>query len=291
MTAIPKTDIIGMLRHLVNALKLFAKQQQVNLMFQPDRKQLFIENDTEKIVADIITLVYQVVSYSPPNETLLLKTLLVDEVEQAFLKITLQNTGVNLSRVGEISNKCKQHVEKYGCENGTVYELKLPLHHLEHRDKTNPELNFVNLKFPPHFYNEIRKRLRPTTTRAGNLMAALSEKHPKNAIFLQKVNACISANIDEDNFDANRLSDMMNMSRTQLYRKLKLLIKQSPGHYIKCIRLQKAKELLETTDMQVGEVAYKTGFHTQSHFTKAFVQQYGIKPSLLRRKHENVTKE
>ena len=81
------------------------------------------------------------------------------------------------------------------------------------------------------------------------------------------------------------------MSRTQLFRRLKPLIRQAPAHYIKTMRLQKAKELLETTDLTVSEVAFKTGFRTASHFTKVFLQQYDVLPSLFRRGSKPATNE
>ena len=95
--------------------------------------------------------------------------------------------------------------------------------------------------------------------------------------------------MEEDGFDTNRLSEEMHLSRAQLFRRLKPLIRQAPGSYIKTVRLEKAKELLETTDLRVGEVAFKTGFQTQSHFTRVFIQHYGVKPSLFCRYNQNAT--
>jgi AraC-like DNA-binding protein len=106
---------------------------------------------------------------------------------------------------------------------------------------------------------------------------------------MKKINNLISENLDKEGFDANHLSKAMQMSRAQLYRKLQAMIRQTPGCYIRKIRIQKAKELLETTDMRVGEVAYKTGFQTSSHFTRLFIQYYGVKPSLFCRQHKNET--
>jgi transcriptional regulator GlxA family with amidase domain len=55
------------------------------------------------------------------------------------------------------------------------------------------------------------------------------------------------------------------------------------------MRLQRAKELLETTDLTVSEIAFKTGFQTASHFTKIFQKQYGILPSVFRRDNTPAT--
>jgi transcriptional regulator GlxA family with amidase domain len=66
---------------------------------------------------------------------------------------------------------------------------------------------------------------------------------------------------------------------------LKLITGKAPAAYIKWLRLQKAKTLLETTDALVSEVAFATGFESVSHFTKVFSHRYGFTPSLLKRKH------
>ena len=73
------------------------------------------------------------------------------------------------------------------------------------------------------------------------------------------------------------------MSRTQLFRKLKPIIRQSASGYIRSLRLQKAKEMLETTEYRISEVAYMTGFETPSNFTKVFVKTFGMKPSAISR--------
>jgi transcriptional regulator GlxA family with amidase domain len=143
----------------------------------------------------------------------------------------------------------------------------------------------------PKFYAEVRKRLRSHFTQGEMLVAALSNGHPQEAAFLQKINALIIANLKDEQFDTTALCKAMAMSRTQLFRRLKPLIRQAPAHYIKNMRLQNAKELLETTDLTVGEVTFKTGFQSQSHFTKIFLQRYGVLPSVFRKKDKLATNE
>jgi len=143
----------------------------------------------------------------------------------------------------------------------------------------------------PDFYNEIRKRLRSHFSNADTLVAQLSVMYPKEAAFLQKINAVIVSNMDNVFFDTSVLSREMNMSRTALFRRLKPLIRQPPATYIKSIRLHKAKELLETTDISVGDAAFKTGFQTQSHFSKAFAESFGFLPSSIRRRNKTATNE
>jgi transcriptional regulator GlxA family with amidase domain len=90
------------------------------------------------------------------------------------------------------------------------------------------------------------------------------------------------AHLDKEGFDTVKLGRALALSRTQLYRRLKPLIGFSPAHYIRFVRLSKAKDFLDKEDLTVSEVAYKTGFASHSHFTRAFRTQFGFKPSEIR---------
>lgn len=281
-----KIDIIGMFRHLVNALKAFAKMHEVNLRFHSEHKQLMLSYDPEEIINVVIKLICRLVAYTPANQSVLLKVSLAGETDKEFLAIFLHVTGINLSRIGQLTKDIKQQVHVQSEENrGTLYELQWQLHHsLPSIDETNGIIRSVFPQILPDFYAQVRKHLQSHFTKTDNLIASLNSHHPKNAAFLKKVNTAILTNIDKDGFNANHLSSVMGMSRTQLYRKLQPIVRQAPGCYIQTIRIQKAKELLETTDMRVGEVAFKTGFQTSSHFTRIFIKHYGVRPSKFCRK-------
>ena len=142
----------------------------------------------------------------------------------------------------------------------------------------------------PRFYKEIQKRLRSHFTQTEKLIATLEQNRPQEAAFMQKINALIKVNLENENFDTRALCQATSLSRTQLFRRLKTLIKQAPAHHIKTMRLQRAKELLETTDWTVSEIAFRTGFQTASHFTKIFKMQYGILPSVFKRSNKYCNK-
>ncbi|MBK8192231.1 MAG: helix-turn-helix transcriptional regulator [Lewinellaceae bacterium] len=73
------------------------------------------------------------------------------------------------------------------------------------------------------------------------------------------------------------------MSRTQLHRKLTALTGKSATHYIRSMRLQKARQLLLTTDMTVSEVAFEVGFRHLQHFSNSFAEAFGQPPSSLKK--------
>ncbi|HHH55208.1 MAG TPA: response regulator, partial [Bacteroidetes bacterium] len=100
--------------------------------------------------------------------------------------------------------------------------------------------------------------------------------------FLIEIKGKIHSNIDNTALNSQFLARSMRMSDTQLYRKLKALTGKSTAIFIRSIRLRRAKELLETTNLNISEIAYDTGFNDPAYFSRVFKEEYGMSPSELR---------
>jgi YesN/AraC family two-component response regulator len=96
--------------------------------------------------------------------------------------------------------------------------------------------------------------------------------------FLRKIYDFIQQEIDNDQLSVHDISHHMHLSRMQVHRKLKALTGQSTTQLMRSIRMKKAKQLLEKTDMLVAEVAYSVGYSDPNYFTRQFVAHYGITP-------------
>jgi AraC-like DNA-binding protein len=75
----------------------------------------------------------------------------------------------------------------------------------------------------------------------------------------------------------------MNLSRVQLYRKVKNLSGASPVELLRTAHLNRGYQLLLTTDKTVSEVAYAVGFSAPAYFTKCFKDEFGMVPGDVRR--------
>ena len=75
----------------------------------------------------------------------------------------------------------------------------------------------------------------------------------------------------------------LGLSRVQLYRKVKALTGSSPVDLLRKARLNKAQQLLQTTDLSVSEIAYQVGFTSPSYFTKCYKDEYGKVPGESRK--------
>ncbi len=102
--------------------------------------------------------------------------------------------------------------------------------------------------------------------------------------FLQKTIQFIHSDIGNPNFGTSQLASKLLLSESQVYRKLKAISGKSTAVFIRSIRLQQAKELIQSTNMTISEVAYKVGFNDPSWFSRIFKEEFGFPPSSI---HKN----
>jgi signal transduction histidine kinase/AraC-like DNA-binding protein len=107
------------------------------------------------------------------------------------------------------------------------------------------------------------------------------EPHGEDS-FMVRVKDILMAHLDEDDFGVQQLCSSLGMSRSQLDRKFSALTDTTVNQYLMNLRLNKARRLLQTTNLNVSEVAYDTGFKNPSHFSRAFSKRYGYAPGKFR---------
>ncbi|WP_343584368.1 two-component regulator propeller domain-containing protein [Flavobacterium sp.] len=97
--------------------------------------------------------------------------------------------------------------------------------------------------------------------------------------FIQKILHFINENISEPELSVELLSSKIFLSRSQLYRKIKTLTGVSVNEFIRNVRLEKAKQLIEKGNNNINEISYKVGFTSPSYFTKCYKIKYGHLPT------------
>ena len=97
-----------------------------------------------------------------------------------------------------------------------------------------------------------------------------------------KFQEVVQANLFED-LNLEDLAFLTNTSLSSFKRKFSQLYGTSPTKYFISKRLEKAQELLETTDLRVADVAYEVGFSDVAYFSKTFKQYYNRTPSELKK--------
>lgn len=125
---------------------------------------------------------------------------------------------------------------------------------------------------------ENRKRLQEQFVINGEITHTAKSEFSKEDHFISRVRKLIEENIEDPELNVNKLSEKINLSSTQLYRKIKAITGQSSVDFIKDFRLIKSAALLKATDHSVKEVCFKTGFKSPSYFVKCFKIKYGLTP-------------
>ncbi|WP_100614119.1 substrate-binding domain-containing protein [Confluentibacter citreus] len=100
--------------------------------------------------------------------------------------------------------------------------------------------------------------------------------------FISKVNKIINDNIDNAKFSVENLASHLNVSRIQLYRKMKAIMDVNVSDYIQNIRLEKAKNMLQDTTLTISEIAYATGFSSPNYFSTSFKNKFNKSPKAFR---------
>lgn len=117
-----------------------------------------------------------------------------------------------------------------------------------------------------------------------NRIDEVKDEHFENAEqnFLKDLNAFIDENLRDPDFSVEELAGKLNISRVQLYRKVKALLGISISEYISAQRLNKARNLLQQSDMNISEIAYEVGYSSPGYFSTSFKNKYGISPKQLK---------
>ena len=100
--------------------------------------------------------------------------------------------------------------------------------------------------------------------------------------FITKVLGYIAENMSDENLNVEHLADELNLSRSQLYRKIKALTGYSANEFLRKIRLEKAKHMLVNGNESISEVCFKVGFSSPSYFTKCFKAHFGVLPTEIK---------
>ncbi|OEK02926.1 hypothetical protein BFP97_15955 [Roseivirga sp. 4D4] len=96
--------------------------------------------------------------------------------------------------------------------------------------------------------------------------------------FLDRTISTIEENLSDQDFGVSELAESLDMSRSNLLRKVQKLTNLSVSVLIRQTRLHHAQDFLRSDEFTVSEVSYKVGFNSVSYFTKCYREHYGYPP-------------
>lgn len=98
----------------------------------------------------------------------------------------------------------------------------------------------------------------------------------------RRIRQIIEDRLDDAALSVDDLARAVELSRSQLHRRLVASAGESPGRMIRHARLVRAAELLRDTDRPVSRIAASVGYEDPAHFTRGFKRWFGVTPSRYR---------
>lgn len=118
-----------------------------------------------------------------------------------------------------------------------------------------------------YFYNEIT--LRPSSLKVSE----------EDKVFIEKCIAIVESNLLNDDFNTEKFAAAMNMSHSNLYKKIRSVSGQSIASFIRFVRLRKAADYLINTEKNINEVTIDVGFNDVKYFREQFFKLFAMNPS------------
>lgn len=135
------------------------------------------------------------------------------------------------------------------------------------------------------------RNLKTTYTKQFKVEPAAIQVESLKEKFLKTVVAYIEENLHNSQLSVEDLSRHMGMSRGSLYSKLLEVTGLSPVEFIRSMKLEKAAKLIETSELNIAQIAYAAGFSTPNYFAKSFKAKYQMLPSEYLSKHRKLAKQ
>lgn len=116
--------------------------------------------------------------------------------------------------------------------------------------------------------------------------AAKPDTDEKNEddLFMRNVMAFIEENMDNPDINVGDMAEALATSRSGLNRKLKSSLGVTPLDLLREARIKRSCQLLESSELNISEVAYRCGFSDPKYFSRCFKQSMGVSPTEYKRK-------
>jgi len=125
-----------------------------------------------------------------------------------------------------------------------------------------------------HFSHEVRKDYE-----AVSFFDTQNSSHPDEEIL--QLQLWLKGNVDK-HISLNDMADYCRMSTRNLSRRFKRATGKTPQSYLMAARLNIARDLLQSSNLSIGDIADKTSFNDASHFSLCFQKFFAITPSEFR---------
>lgn len=114
---------------------------------------------------------------------------------------------------------------------------------------------------------------------------------PADEVFVEKVMNFMETNMDNAQLTISEFAEALNLGRSVFTNKLKAILGLTPVEFVQEMRLKRARQLLDTHNFTIMEVAFQTGFNDPKYFSLCFKKYYGMRPSVYLKQSTDVNEE
>lgn len=97
--------------------------------------------------------------------------------------------------------------------------------------------------------------------------------------FMNELYKLMEEELSNPDLDISRVTELLRVSRSKLYYKIKGLTGENPGTFFRHYKLNRAAEMIREGKYNITEISMLTGYNTVQHFSASFKKQFGCTPS------------
>ncbi len=251
-----------------------------------DKSVMVIEDDRDmsKVIGDVLSEAYNVIYASNGRQaldkigagaspSLVVSDVIMPEMDGiAFTKALKSNLATSHIPVILLSAEVPDTLMQESLEGGADAYLEKPFSPKKLRSTVD---NLIENR--RRIYDFYISSLPSSGELPAVRVSALEQK------FLRSIQEYVSANLHR-NITLDDLAEVVCLSPSSLYKKMKEYADISPMEYVMKVRLHRAVELLKDDSLSVQEVAQAVGFNTHSFFSECFKREFGMTPRAWRLK-------
>ena len=184
--------------------------------------------------------------------------------DTSFIPVILMGAHIDVKRR---EKRCSSQADLFVCKPFNLEDLKVEISILINNSRFLRK-TFLQKVFGEDFLTKPMERA----------------QQDANLAFLNEVKLYIMENMDKEDLTVDDIASRMCMSRTTFYNKWKLLTGEAPKYLISRIRMEKARELLESGKFSVTVVAEMVGMRNMKNFRGRYKEYFGKTPKEFMKK-------
>ena len=285
----PTINLNQILQDTFNAIRPAALLRGIELTYSEMGTPFYTNLPLDEVMPPVLTLVLKLIYIFPKGRDIHISMHQKYEADKKayFLRIEIKVKRISFNPNLLFKSDNNRFVLEDKGENHVI-AIEWLMDALPEADMPQPTNSMteksISNRIESHIYNEgMVSRLQAVGQNVFVQEKLKATKSRKETDFLAAVHAAIFKNLDNTDFTSEDLEHELGISKAQLFRKLKDLTYHSTANYIRHIRLQKATELLETTNLPIGEIADKVGFREVTYFSSSFSEEFDVSPKEWRK--------